>query len=62
MVRAVFGFIVTLAGFVMLDRVGVLYSGFPYAMIGMAPVVLAGGLLMGLHEEPPPWRRRGAAR
>jgi hypothetical protein len=62
MLRLVLGFTLMFAGFVMLGRLGVLDWGFPWTMLGMAPVVLAGGLLMGLHEEPPPWRRRRAVR
>jgi hypothetical protein len=61
MLRLVLGFVVTVAGLVMLGRAGVLDWGFPLTMLGMAPLALVGGLLMGLHEEPPPWRRRNGA-
>lgn len=62
MVRLVLGFTLGVAGVVMLGRAGVLDWGFPWTMLGMAPVLAAAGFIMGLHQEPPPWRRRTAAR
>ena len=62
MLRLLVGFSVMFAGLVVLGRLGAWALGFPLTMLALGPVVLAGGLLMGLHEEPPPWRRRHTTR
>ena len=62
MVRLICGMTFGVTGLVMLGRLGALDWGFPWTMLAMAPVLFPAGLLMGLHEEPPPWRRRHRAR
>ena len=62
MVGLIGGFVAMFVALLMLARAGVFEWGFPLTMFAMAPAILVGGLLMGLHEEPPPWRRRHGAR
>ncbi len=61
MARLLFGMAFGVAGLGVLDGLGALGWGFPWTMLAMAPVLLPAGLIMGLHEEPPPWRRRRVA-
>ncbi len=60
MARLLLGFVAMEAGLLLLGRAGALELGVPWTGLAMAPVLLAGGLLMGLHLEPPPWRRHRA--
>ena len=62
MVRFALGCFVYLIGALALSALQVTDWSFPLPILAIAPVALAGGLLMGLDQNPPPWRRRHSAR
>ena len=62
MMRLAFGCVVYLTGTIVLSAFDVLDWSYPLPLLAICVVGAAGGFLMGLHEDPPPWRRRGAAR
>ncbi len=57
-VRFTLGVLVLLAGVVVLGLLDAREWQFPLFLLALAPFLLTGGLLMGLDQEPPPWRRR----
>ena len=57
MVRLVLGCVVYLSGAFVLGAMHVVDWPFLLPILAIAPIALLGGLLMGLHEDPPPWRR-----
>jgi hypothetical protein len=61
MTRLAVGCALALVGLGTLMALGAREWQFPLFMVAAAPVVLVSGLVMGLHEEPPPWRRRHRA-
>ena len=61
MLRLALGGFVYLVGALVLSALHVLDWSYPLPLLGISVVGLAGGLLMGLHEDPPPWRRRHSA-
>ena len=62
MVRFVLGCLVYLIGAVVLGGFEATSWSFPLPILAIGTVGILGGLLMGLHEEPPPWRRRHTAK
>jgi hypothetical protein len=62
MVRVVLGAMVLVVGSLLLGAIGAAEWPRMLLLLATVPVVLGGGLLMGLDQNPPPWRRRGTAR
>ncbi len=60
--RMILGVLVLILGAVILAALDAREWQFPLLMVGLGPVIIVSGLLLGLNEEPPPWRRRARRR
>ncbi len=62
MLRVVAGAFVLVAGGLLLGALGGADWPRLLLLLALVPIGLGGGLLMGLNENPPPWRRSGRVR
>ena len=60
--RFVFGCVAILVSGATRATLGAATWSFPLPMLVSAPFILVSGLIMGLHHDPPPWRRHTRTR